>query len=155
MPCVCVWPDERGYLYMYRSRGAWGGGMMGIDMCKSYYVLKACWKDFNVPVRTCTCVELFWCCTSFCVILLLMKNSGGERMHCSYRECILSPTDFDVGSECWNIVCTHIGWLWSNPMTCWVLIVHAIDWVLIIIALLFLFLQYRHLGGEELQDCNW
>ena len=31
----CVWPDEGGYLYMrlYRSQG----GMMGKDMCKSYY----------------------------------------------------------------------------------------------------------------------
>lgn len=43
-------------------------------------------------------------------MMLLMKNSGGERMHCPYRECILSPTDFDVGSECWDSVCTHIGW---------------------------------------------
>ena len=41
----CVWPDERGYLYIYRCCGASGGGggrggggsMMGIDMCKSYY----------------------------------------------------------------------------------------------------------------------
>jgi len=46
--------------------------------------------------------------------LLLMKDSGGERMHYPYGECILSPTDFDVGSECWDSVCTHIGWrcLW-------------------------------------------
>ena len=28
-----------------------------------------------------------------------MKDSGGERMHYPYGECILSPTDFDVGSE--------------------------------------------------------
>ena len=28
-----------------------------------------------------------------------MKNSGGERMHCPYRECILLPTAIDVGSE--------------------------------------------------------
>ena len=42
--------------------------------------------------------------------LLLMKDSGGERMHYPYGECILSPTDFDVGSECWDSVCTHIGW---------------------------------------------
>ena len=42
----CVWPDERGYLYIYRCCGVSGGGggggggggsMMGIDMCKSYY----------------------------------------------------------------------------------------------------------------------
>ena len=39
----CVWPDERGYLYIYRCCGASGGGgggggsMMGIDMCKAYY----------------------------------------------------------------------------------------------------------------------
>ena len=28
-----------------------------------------------------------------------MKDSGGERMHYPYGECILSPTDFDVGSK--------------------------------------------------------
>lgn len=39
-----------------------------------------------------------------------MKDSGGERMHYPYGEYILSPTDFDVGSECWDSVCTHIGW---------------------------------------------
>ena len=39
------------------------------------------------------------------LLLLLMKNSGGERMHFSYRECILSPADFDVGSECWDSFC--------------------------------------------------
>ena len=27
-----------------------------------------------------------------------MKDSGGERIHYPYGECILSPTDFDVGS---------------------------------------------------------
>lgn len=42
--------------------------------------------------------------------MLLMKDCGGERMHYPYGECILSPTDFDVGSECWDSVCTHIGW---------------------------------------------
>ena len=32
--------------------------------------------------------------------LLFMKDSGGERMHYPYGECILSRTDFVVGSEC-------------------------------------------------------
>ena len=43
--------------------------------------------------------------------MLLMKDSGGERMHYPYGECILSPTDFDVGSECSDSVCTR-GAVW-------------------------------------------
>ena len=44
-----------------------------------------------------------------------MKDSGGERMHYPYGECILSPTDFDVGSECWDSV------LYSHWLEClWV-----------------------------------
>ena len=31
-----------------------------------------------------------------------MKDFGGERMHYPFGECILSPSDFDVGSECWD-----------------------------------------------------
>ena len=49
--------------------------------------------------------------------LLLMKDSGGERMHYPYWECILSPTDFDVGSECWDSVCTHIGQMNQNTLS--------------------------------------
>ena len=53
--------------------------------------------------------------------LLLMKDSGGERMHYPYWECILSPTDFDIGSVCWDSVCTHIGWRCSwVKVNCWI-----------------------------------
>ena len=34
--------------------------------------------------------------------LTVDKDFGGERMHYPYGECILSPSDFDVGSECWD-----------------------------------------------------
>ena len=62
----------------------------------------------KMKVATCTCI---WTVLMLHIILcyvpiwlekwlLLMKNSGGKRMHCPYRECILSPTDVDVGSEC-------------------------------------------------------
>ena len=43
--------------------------------------------------------------------VLLMKDSGGERVHYPFGGCILSPTDFDVGSECSDSVCTR-GAVW-------------------------------------------
>ena len=30
-----------------------------------------------------------------------MKDSGGERIHYPNGKCILSPTDFDIESDCW------------------------------------------------------
>ena len=46
--------------------------------------------------------------------LLLMKNSGGERMHCPHRECILTPTDFDSDTEKQNLLKVKNRWNQSS-----------------------------------------
>ena len=141
MPCVASGQMKGPYLYIYRCLAHPGGGehdgyrhvqiLLCMDILKdegvskinryNYFgymqcLLKACWRDFNVLVHVLNCFDVahnFVLCS--CAWRMTVVDEGRWwEMHYPYGECILSPTDFDVGSECWDSVCTHIGWrcLW-------------------------------------------